>query len=309
MNRLIVLSFVVLVAACVFNEAEDSTPSYTPVESWYELPSGWELGHASGVGVDSLGQVYLFHRDEHPIIALDEDGKVARSWGDDLIKDAHGLEIDSDDNVWVTDRKTHTVMKFKPTGELLLELGTRDSPGEDSTHFDRPADVDFGPDGSVYVADGYGNRRVVKFSKSGEYVKAWGKSGSQPGEFQREVHTIAADRQGRVYVGEKHTPDREGRVQIFDADGNFITQWIHVGAPWGLDIGVDGYIYLCDGFRNRVLKIDREGKIQSSFGTPGTRPGQFKNTHLLAVGPELEIYVAETQNRRVQKFVLTSSVE
>ena len=96
-------------------------------------------------------------------------------------------------------------------------------------------------------------------------------------------------------------------MQVFDADGNFITQWSHVGAPWGLDVGADGFLYLCDGYRNRVLKIDLEGRIQGMFGSPGKGPGQFENTHLLAVGPQNEIFVAETQNRRIQKFLFTKS--
>ena len=299
---LLFLSITVIAGAGRSEESKFPELPFRPVTDWAPLPKGWSMGHGSGVGVDSHSKVYLFHRGAHPVLCFSNDGKFLSSWGDDLIGEAHGLEVDSEDNIWVTDRGFHTVIKFDPKGRVLLLLGTKGVPGEDASHFDKPADLAFNAKGQVYVADGYGNSRVVKFSKEGKYLGAWGRKGNGPGEFNMP-HTIAVDGEGRVYVGEKRTPDPQGRVQIFDPDGRFLSQWTHVGAPWGMRFGRDGALYLCDGYRNRILKLDRSGKILGSFGKPGKGPGEFYNAHLLNIGKGGEIFVAETQNRRIQKLV------
>src|SRR5262249_5716593 len=177
----------------------------------------------------SADRVHVFHRGKNPVLVFEPDGTFVRSWGDGLIKTAHGLRIDRDDNVWLTDLGHHLVTKFDRQGKLLLILGTKDTPGEGKDQFNRPADVAFGAAGEVYVADGYGNARVMKFSKEGKYLKEWGKKGKREGEFNLP-HAIFVDGKGRVCVG-----DRENnRVQVFDADGKFLAQWTETGAPFGL---------------------------------------------------------------------------
>jgi sugar lactone lactonase YvrE len=167
--------------------------------------------------------------------------------------------------------------------------------------FDRPTDVAFGPAGDICVSDGYGNSRVVKYDRDGDWVKAWGRRGTAPGEFHTP-HTIITDAKGLVYVG-----DRENRrVQIFDPDGRFVTEWDHVGAPWGLCItpGPRQVIYLADAWAGRIEKLDLQGHILGAFGKSGKQLGQFGWVHAMACPSENTLYVAELLNWRVQKLVI-----
>ena len=198
----------------------------------------------SAVATDSSDRVYVFHRGKQPILVFDRDGKFLRSWGDGLLKTPHGLRIDHEDNIWVTDMDDHIVLKFDSAGKLLLSLGKRGLPGNDADHFNRPTDVAVTPAGDFYVTDGYGNSRVMKFSKDGKFLKQWGKKGKGEGEFNLP-HAVVLDAKGRVYVG-----DRENnRIQVFDADGKFLTQWKESGAPYGLFLTKEGRMFVADGVR------------------------------------------------------------
>ncbi len=269
------------------------------VADWPQLPEGWNFGLTTGVGVDSKNNVYVYHRGPNTVMCFDASGKHLRSWGDGILTSSHGLAVDSEDNVWVTDIGSHTVVQFSPRGRVRMVLGRKDTPGEDQDTFNQPTHIAFGPRGELYITDGYGNSRVVKYSKDGRFLLAWGKKGKGPGEFNAP-HTIAVDHQGKVYVG-----DRENhRVQIFDENGRFLEQWTHLGSPWGLYFTADHHLFMCDGYKNRVLKLDLEGRILGRFGQSGKAPGQFSSSHHLALGKKGELYVAEVVNWRVQKFLL-----
>jgi DNA-binding beta-propeller fold protein YncE len=273
-------------------------PDYRPVPGWPQLPSDFHLGQVSAVATDSADHVYVFHRGKHPVMVFDRDGKFLRSWGDELVKTAHGLRIDRDDNVWVTDIGHHLVRKFDANGKLLLTLGKKDEPGATHEQFNRPTDVGITPSGDFYVADGYGNSRVAKFSKEGKYLMEWGKKGTGPGEFNLP-HAICLDSQGRVYVG-----DRENsRVQVFDAEGQFLAQWKEGGSPYGLFLTGDGRLLVADGRADWVMVLDRHGKSLGRWGEKGKGPGQFRMPHALCVDGHGAVYVAEIGNQRVQKFV------
>jgi DNA-binding beta-propeller fold protein YncE len=168
--------------------------------------------------------------------------------------------------------------------------------------FDRPTDIAFGPNGDLYVSDGYGNSRVVKYDKDGNWLKAWGKRGTAPGEFHTP-HTIVTDAKGLVYVG-----DRENkRIQVFDSAGNFLKEWTTVGAPWALCAtpGPHQVIYSADSVPGRIYKLDLDGKILGVFGQAGKQTGQFGWVHEMACPSENTLYVAELLNWRVQKLILT----
>ena len=270
---------------------------YAVDAQWPNLPSGWNFGETPGVAVDGKGHVYVFHRGANPIMEFAPDGRMVRSWGDGMFIRAHAVRIDPEGNIWTVDNDTHQVLKMDPSGRVRMVIGRRGQSGETDELFNRPTDVAFGPNGEIYVTDGYGNSRVVKFSKEGRYITAWGKHGKGEGEFDLP-HTVAVDQQGRVYVG-----DRENyRVQVFDADGNYLTQWDHVGSPWGLDFHPDGTLVMADGHNDRIVKLSLDGEVLGAFGRNGRMPGDLSFGHHIAVDAEGNIFVGEIKNQRVQRF-------
>jgi DNA-binding beta-propeller fold protein YncE len=256
------------------------------------MPEGWKFGRVSAVATDSSGNVYAFQRGKKadPLIVFDPSGKYLRSWGRGEFGSPHGLRIDKDDNIFVTDTVLHQVMKFSKTGELLLTLGVKNIAGTDEKSFNRPTDIAFAKNGDFYVSDGYGNSRVLKFSHDGKLLLTWGKPGRNPGDFQ-VPHSIAVDSKGWVYVS-----DRENnRIQIFDANGKFLKQWTHLGATQGIAIlpndemwvithrdNIENLTY--DTLAGRIMRIDiATGKILGAMESPG---------HWIAAAPNGHIFIA-----------------
>jgi DNA-binding beta-propeller fold protein YncE len=271
--------------------------NYAVDPEWPRLPAGWTFEETPGVAVDSREHVFVFHRGPHSIIEFNKEGTVARSWGDGIFVRPHGLKFDGQGNLWAVDDQGHMVVKMDAQGRVRMVLGRKNTKGETNDTFNRPTDIAFAPNGDFYVSDGYGNSRVVKFTRDGKFVKTWGKRGEAPGEFNLP-HGIAVDKRGRVYVG-----DRDNRrMQVFDADGNFITQWKHVGSPWGVAMTADDHIVMCDGYNNRILKLNLNGEVQGVLSGPGKLPGEVDYSHHIAVAASGSIYVAEIKNWRVQKF-------
>src|SRR4051812_33246599 len=188
-----------LVLLCVV-PASLQADSYRLDPSFPQLPKTIKLDQVSGVTINSSGEIFIFHRGERPIIVMDKVGKFLRSFGEGT-KSAHGLRCDSADNIWATDVVNHTVTKFAPDGKVLMMLGEKGIEGEDQTHFNKPTDVAFAPDGNFFVSDGYGNSRVVKFDKSGKFLLAWGKKGTGEGEFNTP-HAVRLDSKGNVFIGD-----------------------------------------------------------------------------------------------------------
>jgi len=255
------------------------------------LPDGWRLGRVSAVAKDSRGQVFVFQRGQKadPILVFDGEGRFLRSWGRGMFGNEHGLRIDKEDNVWVTDHGDHQVMKFANDGRLLLTLGVKGQPGTDEHTFNRPTDVAFAANGDFYVSDGYGNSRVVKFSAEGQYLLSWGARGTGPGEFNTP-HVVQTDSAGRVYVS-----DRENnRIQVFDGSGRFLKMWTHLGATQGLCITPDDELWVIthrnnienvtyDTLSGRIMKVDLEtGCVQGSIESPG---------HWIHAAPSREIFI------------------
>jgi peptidylamidoglycolate lyase len=287
--------------------------SYQVVHGWPKLPEGFAFGQVSGVGVDSHNHVFVFHRGDRPIMCIDgATGEIIRFWGDGVFKTPHGLAVDGQDNVWVTDVDLHQVFKFSHDGELLMTLGEKGVPGLDAKHFNRPTDVAIAPNGDFYVSDGYGNSRVAKFSADGKFLFDWGTKGDRPGEFNLP-HGIALDPQGHVYVADR----TNSRVQVFDGTGKFLAEWkgAEIGRPWDVAVGADGFVYVMDGGdmnpkppdRGRVVILDMQGKKVDQFGSFGSYDGQFYWGHAVAVAPNGDVYVADVSvGMRVQKFVKTN---
>ncbi len=274
---------------------------YQVASDFFHMPDGMTVGEASGVALNSKGHIFLFQRVKPMLTEYDEHGTFLRSIGDGLFTHPHGLRIDDADNIWTTDDGSHLVLKLSPAGRVLLVLGRKDNAAEADWLFNQPTDMAFAKNGDIYVSDGYGNSRVVKFDRDGNFLKSWGKYGTGPGEFNLP-HSVAVDRAGNVYVG-----DRENkRIQIFDAEGNFLKQWTGIGYPYGLFITPDQHVWMIDGGYDRILELDQSGKILGALGEPGRAPGQIAWGHFLTIGKDKKIYVAEVLNWRVEVFTPTS---
>ena len=218
-------------------------------DSWPRVPEGWSLGTCSDVAVDSLDRVYVFNRDKHPVAVFEADsGQFVTSWGEGEIQEGHGIYIDSEDAVWITDRQQHVVTKHTKYGEKLLELGRRGwaksvvTPhGTMGGPFNMPAGVCVASDGRIFVADGYGNRQVHRFSATGELELSWGAPGVAPGQFAL-VHNVGIDSQDRVLVC-----DRENStIQLFDMEGEYIETWGDVLNPGGVYVSPEKLVYVAE---------------------------------------------------------------
>jgi DNA-binding beta-propeller fold protein YncE len=336
-------------------------PRYVVDPFWpKDLPENWTLGQVAGIAVDNQDNVWIVHRprtlvdDEKgaqktppetrcckpapAVLQFAADGKLLKSWGGpgqgyDWPKQEHGIHIDKDGNVWLAgnDKDDHQILKFAPDGRFLQQIGKAGSTGgsNSTTQLGRPAHmVTDDAAGELYVADGYGNRRVVVFdSKTGAYKRHWGAYGAkEPSDdklpaykpvavtelsksFANPVHCVRLSRDGLVYVCDRVND----RIQVFKKDGSFVKEFqvepqtLQNGSVWDLVLSEDRaqrYIFIADGANMQVLTIDRQsGEKLSSFGRPGHMAGNFKWVHNMAIDSKGTIYTAEVgDGRRVQKF-------
>jgi len=269
------------------------------VEGWGELPEGWAFTQVAGVAVDSRDRVLVLNRSPHPVMIFDREGKFLSSWGEGAFERPHGLYIGSDDRVYCTDDKDHTVKIFTLEGELLSMLGTKDRPGEGGAPFNRPTNVALAPSGEIYVSDGYGNSRVHKFSRCGELLLSWGTPGDGQGQFNIP-HGVWVDGDDRVLVADR----QNNRIQIFNSDGEFLTQWTGLRRPCTVFIDRDNIIYVAE-LESRMSILDADGELLARWGgTKSTAPGQFVAPHCTWVDSWGDLYVGEVlEGQRIQKFV------
>ncbi|MFN8708585.1 MAG: peptidyl-alpha-hydroxyglycine alpha-amidating lyase family protein [Planctomyces sp.] len=267
---------------------------FEPSTTHFQLPDGVTLGAVSGVGVDDAGNVYLLQRQAPPVMCFDRSGKFVRSFGDNLVGTGHGLAVDPEGNVWVTDTGHHLVFKFSPEGKLLLALGQSDKPGTGENQFDKPTHTAFGSNGDVFVTDGYGNSRIVRLNSDGKFIQEWGKAGAGPGEF-KSPHAAIVDNMGRLLVCDRDNQ----RIQIFSQDGMLLETWSGY-TPFGIAIDGHGMVFTADGKLNQISQLDSKGMIVRSWGKEGVEPGQFKTPHLITADKSGNLYVAEVGGRRLQ---------
>lgn len=291
--------------------------AYEVIENWEKLPEGWKFIEVAGVATDSQDRVYVFNRGEHPMIVFDSDGNFLNAWGEGVFANAHGIFIGSDDTLYLADNFDHTVRVFDTDGTLKHTLGEADSPA--STGFEpgkSPVQFGGGPFNRVtnaclssknelYVADGYGNARVHKFSEDLSYEFSWGEPGEGPGEF-RLPHAIALDSDDRVLVA-----DRENsRVQIFSPAGEYLTEWTDVIRPDDIYIDSNGMVFVAElgqiAGRSpdieilphtphaRVSIMDLDGNLIHRFGGDDpVQPGNFFAPHGIWADSVGDLYVAE----------------
>jgi len=261
---------------------------------------GWALGMVSWLVTDREGLIYLLQRGDKadPIVVLDRQGRVVRSWGKGLYQTPHSIRLDLDGNIWTTDAKSSSVTKFTPEGNKLLEISVGGVPPDCATGFCGTTDVGFGPHGSVFVADGYRNARIVEFTADGRFVKAWGHAGTGPGEFQLP-HSIVVDEEGIIYVADREN----GRVQLFDLEGRYLRQWPKYGKTFSLALA-PGVVWLATQHRNEpngspgwLLKVDRHtGNVVGYVNATGVH-GMYASPSgevLFAPGPEQKPQILRT---------------
>ena len=193
--------------------------------------AGFELGMVSWVTSAADGTVYLLQRGDKadPVIAIDRNGKVLRSWGKGLYVMPHAIRVDPQGNVWTTDAASSHVIKFSPQGKVLLDLVVGGQPTPCRNNFCSTTDIAFAANGHLFIADGYANARVLEYTADGTKLREWGTSGTGPGQFVLP-HSIQIDRAGVVYVADREN----GRVQRFDQTGRFLGEWAGYGKTFGL---------------------------------------------------------------------------
>jgi peptidylamidoglycolate lyase len=268
------------------------------------------LGSPPGYNGSWEGKLGVDARWEHCLFVLNAAGKIVEAWTqwDTLLKSPHRVLInpyDPEKHIWVPDNERNQIYEFTNDGQkLVFTLGEKDVAGEDDKHFSGPTDMTWLPDGTMFVSDGYVNTRVVKFDKNGKYLMAWGQKGNPPNEkrpgFFNSVHAIASDAKRRIYVCDTHNR----RIQIFDENGKFLTQW-YLGEYASLDsilITADQNVWISAGRTNKLYKFDPTGRMLYSWGTMGDFPGALWGPHGFSVDPNGNLYIAEATNARVQKF-------
>jgi len=280
---------------------------YVAAPTAITLPDGMTMGAPASVAFDANGHLIVLTRGDKTFFEFDRDGMFVRSFGDKLFVRSHGLHVDRQGNLWATDVGGHVVVKLDREGHALLTLGTQGEAGEwnetnGSRRLNQPNDVAIADNGDIFVVQGHtpgpnGDARVLKFSQDGTFITSWGGKGAGPGQFQ-VAHGIDIDAQGQLWVA-----DRENqRIQVFEPDGTFVREIGYKGLPCDLDIGRQ-YIYMVNGFAAQVLRLDLNGKVLAALGQPGKGPGQFGEAHMIAVNEQGEIYVADSVNAALMKFV------
>ena len=315
MKRLLSLALFVVAVPVAAQEARSTAPQipFRVVENFLKLPADVRMAEVVGVAVDSKGHIFVANRGNHPLLEFNPDGSYVGSIADGLplFEAPHSVRIDAQDNLWYVDAGTNLVAKFDTQKRVQMVLGRRPEPWTWMTHviehaiprpenFYQPTDVTWGPDGSIYVSDGYGNSRVAKFGKDGNLVKHWGERGTTPGNFNTP-HSIVIDPKGTtLYVADRGN----ARIQTFDTDGNFKQEMRIGGAPWSFCLTPGPNPVMFVGSAGSVFKVDMNGKVLGAFGRMGRVPGTVDWVHAVACPDQKTVYVAEELSWRLDKVVL-----
>ncbi len=353
MNRRILIGATLLVPALLTAQAaspvNDRPNPYRTVEGWAKMPTGRVWGSTSAVAIDRDGRsVWVGERcgqnscvgsDLDPILLFDSDGNLVRSFGKGMINWPHGMFVDRDGNVWVTDARDnrtappraaagatppaqpsaparitgHQVFKFSPRGELLLTLGTAGgarAPG----HFFQPNAVLVAPNGDIFVAEGHAsnaeaNARILKFDRTGKFLLEWGKKGTGPSEFD-QPHALAMDTQGRLFVADRGN----NRIQIFSADGKLLDTWFQFSRASGIFIDRNDVIYVADSESGSIeparpewqrgIRIGnaRTGEVTAFIPDPVKETRNTSAAEGVAVDARGVIYGAEVGPRALKRY-------
>lgn len=296
--------------------------SYEVDPNWPQKPDHVEWGQMPGVAVDASDNVWIYTRAKPPVQVYSPEGKLIRAWGDEVIGKAHHIKIDRDGFIWLTDIGLHVVRKFTREGQLLLTVGTPGEKGADGSHLYMPTDVAFGPNGDLFVSDGYGNNRVVHFDRNGRFIKQWGKLGTGKLDFSLP-HAIAIDSKGRLYVADRNN----ARIQVYNQEGALLDTWQNIVVPWGFWVSPEDDIWVggsspmtwsihpdyptaplgCPPKDQVFMRFDGGGRLLQLWTLPKAadgeeKPGTLNWLHAIALDSKGNIYAGDIIGRRVQKF-------
>jgi streptogramin lyase len=324
-------------SASKYMEPVNNLPNpYQTVDNFFKLPAGRAWGSTAGIDIAPDGKsVWVIDRcgsngcvgsDLNPILKFDANGNLVKQWGSKKFAFPHGLFIDADENVWITDAVLgdgrgvgagnlgSTVQKFDSNGNLLMTLGTPGVKGKDATHFNGPSDVITGRNGDIFVLDGHGegtNERIVKFDKAGKYIKEWGHPGSGPGAFS-SLHSVSMDSQGRLFVANRDN----NRIDIFDQEGTLLDSWEQFSRPAGVHIDKADNIYVCDSESGstseshqdwkRGMRVGsaKDGTVKYFIPDPDVGVKGTSAAEGCAADKDGIIYGAEVGPKRVRRYVM-----
>lgn len=303
---------------------------YRTVEHWFTLPEGRTMGSTSAVWVVPSGHIWVAERcgvnscansNLAPVFEFDAGGKLLKSWGESMFVFPHGIWIEKDGNVWLTDGqgangKGHQVFKFSPEGKVLMTLGKAGVAGDGPDTFNQPNAVAIAPNGDIFVSDGHnvgrGNARVLKFTKEGKPIKQWGGHGTGPGQFEMP-HTLAFDSKGRLFVGDRGN----NRIQIFDQDGKYLAEWKQFSRPSGIFIDKNDVLYVTDsestdkdgyghnpGYKRGIrIGSAKDGTVTAFIPDPSPGTAVTSAAEGVAADAQGNVYGAEVGPKDVKKYV------
>ena len=277
---------------------------YTVVPGWGQLSAPLKWGEVPNVAIDPKGTVFVFTRTEPPVVELNAAGTVLKTWGQGRFVWPHGIRFDRAGNLWITDGRAangngQMVYKLSSDGsKVLMTLGTKGVSGEGPNEFNGVTDVAIAPNGDIFVSDGHVNSRIVKFTKDGKFIKAWGRKGTGPGEFNLP-HSVVFDSRGRLLVADRSNK----RIQLFDQDGTFLEEWKQFGEASGLFILPDDTLYVTDWQDKKAIFIGsaKDGSIRETIEGLTLAEG-------LTVDRQGNIYAAETLPGKIGDMVTGSTV-
>jgi sugar lactone lactonase YvrE len=295
-----------------------------------KLPENLYFGEGIAVATNSKGHVYVYTRSGATrLFEFDQNGAFVREIGQELygFLFAHAVRVDKDDNVWAVDEGSNMVIKFSPEGKVLMLLGRRPEavegleaeappgtppPNAQPYAFNRPTDIGWDAQGNIFISDGYGNSRVVKYDKNGKFIKSVGSRGAAPGQLNTP-HSLQVDNKGNVYVADRGN----ARIQVFDDNLVLRAIYDHVGSPWTLCItpGPHQYLYSSNSYPDsnpanarditgEVYKMELDGTVVGKFGKAGKQMKEFSTIHGMDCRNENELWVSEITAWRVQKITL-----
>jgi DNA-binding beta-propeller fold protein YncE len=273
------------------------------------LPSNVQFASSiAGIAINSKGHIFVYQRADAGkpmLLEFDQNQKFVKAWGDGIAVRPHGMRIDAQDNIWITDVSGNTVMKLNPSGEVVMTLGTKGKTGawNEATgehYLNQPTDLAFGENGEIFVSLGHGSQdpRVLRFDRNGKLITQWSGKVDGPGAFSM-IHTIARDVRGNIYLA-----DREVKhLVVYDSDGKWKKTIQMQSLLCGFYVTKNDEFYMTAGQEGQIEKLDWNGNVLAVTGKgPGSGHGQFGEAHYMAMDSKGDIYICDTVNGRVVKL-------